>query len=98
MSDDSKDWVNIRIEEPVRDDARADDRTYTEIMADGLAADRGELEDVPEDLATDILDTIGAEVGGPAVDDSEIAREVARQIDYAQLAGEVAKELEGRMR
>jgi len=32
------------------------------------------------------------------VDVEEIASEVSRQIDYAQLAGQVASELEGRMR
>lgn len=71
MSDDSKDWVNIRIEEPVRDDARADDRTYTEIMADGLAADRGERAsgdthsdaegfdvDLDEELSADLPDDL----------------------------------------
>lgn len=31
-------------------------------------------------------------------DAKEIGREVSRQIDYAQLAGKVADELEGRMR
>ena len=34
---DSKEWANIRIEEPVRDAARDDPRTYTEIMRAGLA-------------------------------------------------------------
>ena len=40
MSDDNtKDWANIRIEEPVRDAAQDDPRTYTEIMRAGLDAD-----------------------------------------------------------
>jgi len=51
-----------------------------------------------DELVDRIIDTIGAEVGGPRVDDSEIAREVSRQIDYAELSKRVADELEGRMR
>ena len=38
MSDNTKDWANIRIEEPVRDEARDDPRTYTQIMQAGLQA------------------------------------------------------------
>ena len=32
------------------------------------------------------------------VDPSELAREVSRQLDYAQLAGKVGDEIEGRLR
>ena len=43
MSDgNTKDWANIRIEEPVRDAARDDARTYTEIMRAGLNAEHVE--------------------------------------------------------
>jgi len=35
-SDDSTDWVTIKIHEHVRDQARDDARTYTEILQDGL--------------------------------------------------------------
>ena len=38
MTDGTKDWANIRIEEPVRDEARDDSRTYTNIMRAGLEA------------------------------------------------------------
>jgi len=51
-----------------------------------------------EEMVVELLDTIGATAGGPAVDDSELAREVAAQIDYTELANKVADELEGRMR
>jgi len=47
-----------------------------------------------DDLAARIVD----QVGGPQVDDSEIARTVARKLDYAELATQVADEVEGRMR
>jgi len=51
-----------------------------------------------EDLADFLVDELGAAAGGPQVDDSEIARDVVRQFDYAELATRVADELEGRMR
>ena len=51
-----------------------------------------------EVMVTELLDTIGATAGGAAVDDSELAHDVAAQIDYAELANRVADELEGRMR
>ena len=36
MSDDAKEWKTVKIEAPVRDDAQADPRTYSEIMRAGL--------------------------------------------------------------
>ena len=36
MTDDAKEWVTVKVEKPVRDAARDDPRTYTEIMRDGL--------------------------------------------------------------
>ena len=46
------------------------------------------------------LEPLGGEVPefDASIDTDELAREVARQIDYAQLAGQVADEVEGRMR
>jgi len=32
-----------------------------------------------------------------AIDTEELAREVAKQLDYSQLSGQIASELEGRM-
>lgn len=52
----------------------------------------------PEQFVKELIDVLGAEVGGPQVDDSELAREVARRIDYAELANRTADELQGRMR
>ena len=37
MTDDAKEWVTVKVEKPVRDDAQEDPRTYTEIMRAGLA-------------------------------------------------------------
>jgi predicted DsbA family dithiol-disulfide isomerase len=54
----------------------------------------GESETInADDLAARIVDHIGADVGGPQVDDSEIAREVAQQIDYAHLADKVSEQV-----
>ena len=39
MSDDAKEWVTVKVEKPVRDDAQDDPRTYTEIMRAGLDAE-----------------------------------------------------------
>jgi len=97
MSDDSKDWVNIRIEEPVRDDARADDRTYTEIMADGLAADRGERAsgdthsdaegfdvDLDEELSADLPDDLREQLDRI----EEAAKEATNAAQSAERAAE----------
>jgi hypothetical protein len=36
MTNDTKEWVTVKIEEPIRDDAQDDPRTYTDIMKSGL--------------------------------------------------------------
>jgi hypothetical protein len=47
--------------------------------------------------ASELVDAIAAEADGQGrVDDSELAREVARQLDYGELANAVADELEQR--
>ena len=82
---DAKDWANIRIEEPVRDDARDDPRTYTEIMRAGLDAPNPENDaDINRDLlAEQVVDTLSAELGRPdtvtleASERRKIAQEVA---------------------
>jgi hypothetical protein len=49
---DAKEWVNIRIPEAVRDDAREDPRTYGEIMQAGLETDGPSVDtDSIDDLA-----------------------------------------------
>ena len=72
MSDDnSKDWANIRIEEPVRDKARDDTRTYTEIMRAGLEDTPTPNAEIPEGVVREALyDALdGVEVGAPDVSD-----------------------------
>ena len=46
-----------------------------------------------EDLATRIVNHIGADVDGPQVDDSRIARAVAQELDYAHLADRVSEQV-----
>ena len=44
---DAKEWKTVKIEAPVRDDAQADPRTYSEIMRAGLdetPVDTGEID------------------------------------------------------
>jgi hypothetical protein len=56
----------------------------------------GQSPDLPndaEDVATRIVEQIGADVGGPQVDDTEIARAVARELDYAHLADKVSEQV-----
>lgn len=58
----------------------------------------GNAPDIVDELPTDIVDEIGAKAGGPHVDDSEIAREVARQLDYDHLAQLVAEKVTDELR
>ena len=47
MTDDAKEWVTVKIEAPVRDEAQDDPRTYSEIMRAGVdktPADTGEVD------------------------------------------------------
>lgn len=98
MTDDKKEWVTIKIPEDVRDDAREDPRTYEAIMRDGLddgdyPADELTLD--VDDLASEIADRV-EDTGG--VGPEQVAREVSRRLDYAQVANAVADEVEGRLR
>lgn len=36
---ESKNWVTVKIPEPIRDEARDDNRTYGQIMKDGIGGD-----------------------------------------------------------
>ena len=92
-------WVTIKIPESIRDDAREDDRTYGEIMQAGLGSnDSSNAGGDPIDidaLVEQIADRVESEGGvGP----DQIAREISRQLDYGQIAGQVADEVEARLR
>jgi hypothetical protein len=95
---DSKEWVTIKVPQAVRDEARDDPRTYGQVLRAGLEHEPfgGSITDADVER---LIDTIAAEADGQGrVDDSELAREVARQMDYGELANAVADELEARRR
>jgi len=64
---------------------------YNDEYSDPLVDDVGSVVD-------ELVDELGAAAGGPQVDDSDVARAVVAQFDYAELASRTADELEGRMR
>ena len=60
----------------------------------------GEPEPITLDEATieQLVDELGAPVGGPTVDNSNLAREVAARIDYAELARKTADNIRSDLR
>ena len=102
MADDAKSWKNIRIEEPVRDDARDDPRTYTEIMRDGLA-DESALRVSEEHRGKEIADAVVERLEGSkpledmAFDDwfePDHAETIARHVAAELVAGDLADRLD----
>ncbi len=98
MSDDATNWVTVKIHEQVRDAARDDSRTYTEIMQAGM--DAGDTQHkAGANLDTDVLAerTAQAMDTGTSVDEKTLAEYVA---DYlvaeADLPRKVAEEVTGR--
>lgn len=73
-----------------------DDESYKSVIARLLEGDSSAID--ADELAGRIVDQIGATAGGPQVDDSEIAREVARQLDYAHIATKVSGQVVGELR
>lgn len=68
-----------------------DDESYKSVIARLLGGDSSAIDS--EELAGRIVDKIGATAGGPEVDDSEIARQVARQLDYTAIADKVSEQV-----
>ena len=85
MSDNTKDWANIRIEEPVRDDARDDPRTYTEIMRAGLNSEKSPAENVNMDFS----DIDSAKFPGDVPDDLQ------ERLDRIESSASTAEERTG---
>ena len=71
-----------------------------EAVSELLDRVEGEPEPITLDEATieQLVDELGAAVGGPTVDDSDIAREVASRIDYAELARKTADKIRSDLR
>lgn len=100
MSDDAKEWVTVKIEAPVRDDAQADPRTYSEIMRAGLDAPNPENDaDINRDLlAEQVVDTLDAEAPGyyDVQDQLDRIESAAKEAtNAAQNAERAAEELAG---
>lgn len=90
MSDDNRSSISVtRGLKNALDDAKLNDGESYETLLWRLLETEAAAAD-PDDLAERIVDQIGADVGGPRVDDSELARAVARELDYANLADQVA--------
>jgi hypothetical protein len=67
-----------------------------EPLFNALRDDKPDSMSWPTYLETRCLSDAG--VSQPSYDTEELAREVAKQIDYAQIAGQVGEEVEGRLR
>ncbi|UBF23304.1 hypothetical protein M1M40_gp26 [Halorubrum tailed virus 29] len=91
MSDNTKDWANIRIEEPVRDEARDDPRTYSEIMRAGLEGDEGEVE-TGGAFAAVSTDTITADLPAEVCEQLDRIEDAAKEATQAAQAAERATE------
>jgi len=91
------DWKTLRVPPEAYDQAKAQkedaDRTWGEQLVAPVEPDMTD----PDDLAARIVEQIGADVGGPQVDNSGIARAVARELDYAHLADKVSEQVVGNL-
>ena len=94
MSGDN--WKTLRVPPEAYDEAKAQKEEHNRTWGEQLVCDNPTTTEVIDVDA--LIDDLGAQAGGPQVDDSKLAREVSRQIDYAQLANAVADEVEGRLR
>jgi hypothetical protein len=98
---DADNWKTLRVPADDYLDAKqqkeANGRTWGQQLVRPDDDETGDGVD-EEALAERIVDSIGANAGGAQVDDSEIAREVARKLDYAELSNQVADEVVGRLR
>lgn len=81
MTDGAKEWETIKIEAAVRDDARDDPRTYSDIMRAGLEVDGYDAALAEMQLDSgELVDEIADRVGPVELDAAErrrIAEEVA---------------------
>ena len=93
MTDNAKEWVTVKVERPVRDEAQDDPRTYTEIMRAGLAngqlgPDHAEPPLEVEHQSVELDDTL---VDADAIADAVAARNMTLDADErTKIAREVA--------
>ena len=97
MTDDAKEWVTVKVEKPVRDDAQDDPRTYTEIMRAGLAngqlgPDHAEPPLEVEHQSVELDDTlIDADEIADAVAGRDVTLEASERRRIAQEVAEVLR-------
>ena len=103
MSAKSYQSLNVNDDTHERMKAYRDDHGHNgmdEAVSELLDRVEGEPEPITLDEATieQLVDELGAAVGGTAVDDSNLAREVAARIDYAELARKTADNIRSDLR
>jgi len=93
MTDGNKKWVTVKIEEPVRDEAKDDPRTYTQIMQAGL--DNEPMAEVSPEVSLDV-DTVASALKETLGDvDAELPDDIREQLDRIEAAAETAEERTG---
>jgi len=92
MTDDSTEWVTVKIHEQVRDDASDDDRTYTEIMRAGLEETPTPDGEIPAGMLRSIVHDALDGVEIPAAD---MDAEVREQLERIEAAASTAEERTG---
>ena len=109
MTNDAKEWKTVKIEAPVRDDAQADPRTYSEIMRAGLhtrqdgptADDAQEALGLPnaafpDDFTLEFNDDLAGGVPDDLADQLDRIESAAKEAtNAAQNAERAAEELAG---
>jgi len=88
MTNDAKEWKTVKIEAPVRDDAQADPRTYSEIMRAGLDAD---TEQVQEQLYREELEAINDKL--QTIEGAQ-AGTVSRALEIGEATGDLRDQLD----
>jgi len=92
--DGTKDWANIRIEEPVRDEGRDYPETYTAIMRAGLEALHADMVSVRSD------GTVGLHKANEPIEDTPATNgvelgDLRDQLDRIESAASTAEERTG---
>ncbi len=84
----SKEWVTIKVPKDIRDEAREVDRTYGEVMADGLDGSHTNTQSHTQDHTTTNIEGVVKEIkdelsmaADPGVDEEQIVDDVVNRID-----------------
>mgnify|MGYP000435656514 CR=1 FL=1 len=96
----SDNWKTLRVPPEAYDRAKAQKEDHNRTWGEQLVRPDDDGRVMSHELAEEIVEEIAmvAEPDAGLVDDTELAHDIARQVDYSELAARVADELEGRMR